>query len=155
MTVISLLICLGNILSFMLDFQGTDPIPLLCLMCLSTVNLLCVSLWMSGQCGMAIILLCCLVLWLKQAPLNSSALWGVHENSITSTERGKLCVLICFFQFSLLEWMEFVIILYRSLLFWTLNFFFPWKPSSGPWRSPFKGFAFVKVFNLGYRFVCE
>lgn len=58
-----------------------------------------------------------LVFWLKQAPLNSSALWGVHENSIASTERGQLHVRICFFQFSLLEWMEFVIMLYRSLLF--------------------------------------
>lgn len=57
------------------------------------------------------------VIWLQQVPLNSSALWVVHENSITSTERGQLRAHICFFQFSLLEWMEFVIMLYRSLLF--------------------------------------
>lgn len=58
---------------------------------------------------MAVVLL--RVIWLKQAALNSSTLWGVHENSITSTERGQLRVRIRFFQFSLLEWMEFVIML--------------------------------------------
>ena len=64
---------------------------------------------------MAVILLS--VIWFKQVPLNTSTLWGVHENFITSTERGQLPVHICSFQFSLLEWMEFVIMLYRSLLF--------------------------------------
>lgn len=57
------------------------------------------------------------VIWFKQVPLNSSALWGVHENSITSTEREQLHTHICCFQFRLLEWMEFVIMLYGSLLF--------------------------------------
>lgn len=115
MIVISHLICLGNILSFTLSFQDTNPIPGVCLMCFSTVSLLCVPLRMRGQCDVAIIRL--RVIWLEQASLNASTLWGVHENSITSTERGQLPVHICSFQISLSEWLAFVIMLYTSLLF--------------------------------------
>lgn len=101
----------------MLDFQGTDPHISAWLNVFEhsgpTVwdSLDGTTVW-YGHNTIAHLL----VFWLKQAPLNSSALWGVRENSITS-QKGGSSVHICFVQFSLLEWMEFVIMLYRTLLF--------------------------------------
>lgn len=85
---------------------------------------------------------------------DSSSLWGVLEHSVTSAERGWLAMRLLSFSSAL--WNG-----WNLLVRWIDAYCSeseqkpPWKASSAPGRSPFKGFILMKFLYLGCKFAWD